>query len=316
MTTATQTPSSGLFAVVVTRLAGLWVIAGAVFKLLWGNPADLPQIVQDLPPDLGLTYRVAIAAELSVGLLALLKPRWAWLLLIALLVLFDIALVTQIQQGAASCGCFGSKIPIPPAVMLGIDTVILLILIVSRPWESMGRDAVNDLVLVVVLALALPLPWILDRELKGGDGRDTIGVGFTVLEIERWPGRRLADTELAKWIDVSKLPPDGLWILWRDSCEVCPDVLAHLETQEYGLRPVVLVHLPEPDLAEDERKVHRLPTASHVHKVELPADRDWPLTTPGAMVVEKGCIVWTMAGLTIDDYYLTLDPPDPRSCAE
>ena len=316
MSTAAARSPSGLFAVVVTRLAGLWVLAGAIFKLLWGNPADLPLIVQELPPDLGLTYRVAIAAELSVGLLALLKPRWAWLLLIALLVLFNIALVTQIQAGAESCGCFGEKIPVPPAVMLGIDTAILLLLIVSRPWESMGRDAVNDLVLIVVLTLALPLPWILDRESKSGDTGNTPGVAWTELKVKDWSGRRLADTDLAQWVDTSKLPDDGLWLFWRDSCEVCADVLLRMEGEEWGLRPVVLIHLPEGELAEDQRKVHRLPDAPHVHKLELPADRDWLLVTPGVLVVEKGCVVWTMAPLMLEDYEKTLDPPDPRSCEE
>ena len=56
---------TGLFAIVVTRIAGLWILVGALLKLFVGAPEDLPQIVQDLPLELGLTYRLAIAAEMA-----------------------------------------------------------------------------------------------------------------------------------------------------------------------------------------------------------------------------------------------------------
>jgi len=300
----------------MTRLIGMWVIAGAVFKLVWGTPADLPRIVQELPPDLGLTFRVVIAAEMSIGLLALLKPRWAWLLVMALLILFDVTLITQIQEGAASCGCFGSKIPISPALMLGIDTTLLILLIVSRPWESMGRDAVNDLVLVLVLALTLPLPWVLDRELRGRGNADGPGglAAFTVLEIEEWAGKLLTDTELAAHLDLSKLPDSGLWILWRDSCDVCAALFEYLQVAEFGDRPLVLIHLPEPNLPEDERKVHELPTQPFVHQAEMPADRAWLLETPGALVVQDGCVSWAKIGLEVDEHEQTREPRDPKSC--
>ncbi len=300
----------------MTRLIGMWVIAGAVFKLIWGTPADLPQIVQDLPPDLGLTYRVVIAAEMSIGILALLKPRWAWLLLMALLILFDITLITQIQQGAESCGCFGSKIPISPALMLGIDTALLILLIVSRPWESMGKDAVNDLVLVLVLALALPLPWVLDRELSGTSGTNKTGglAPYTELDIQMWAGKPLTETELAAHLDLAKLPDHGLWILWRDSCDVCATLFEWLEDMEIGDRPLVLIHLPEPNLPDDERKVHHLPSQPFVHLAELPTDRDWLLQTPGALVVEDGCVVWAKVALEVGEHAETRAPRDAKAC--
>ena len=149
---STPTTPSGTMAVVITRIAGLWILAGALFKLFLGTPTDLPRVIQDLPPALPLTFRVVIAAELTVGLLSVLKPRWSWLLLIALLVLYDLVLVTQIREQAESCGCFGASIKIQPKLMLVIDSAILLLLLVSRPWQSMGRDAVSLTVLVLALA--------------------------------------------------------------------------------------------------------------------------------------------------------------------
>ena len=129
----------GGFAVLVTRVAALWVLVGACLKLFMGTPLDLPRVVRELPLDTQLTFQIAIAAELTVGILAMLKPRWAWLLLLTLLLLFDVALITQIREGATDCGCFGAEVTMPPAVMLVIDSVLILLIVVSRPWASLGR---------------------------------------------------------------------------------------------------------------------------------------------------------------------------------
>ena len=102
--------------VLIVRLCGLWIAVGALFKLLLGTPNDLPQIVRDFPLELGLTYNLTISIELCIALLALMRPRWSWLPLIAIYLVFEGVLVSQMAAGDANCGCFGSKITIPPAV--------------------------------------------------------------------------------------------------------------------------------------------------------------------------------------------------------
>src|SRR6185503_10552929 len=103
----------------------VWVLTGAVFKLVWGTPALLPGVVRDLPLELGLTYKLAIGIELAIVAIALSKPRWGWPLQASLLLVFDLVLTTQIAAGVESCGCFGAKLEIDPRVMLAIDSVLL-----------------------------------------------------------------------------------------------------------------------------------------------------------------------------------------------
>jgi hypothetical protein len=108
--------SGGRFASIVVRLAGLWVLAGAVAKLLLGTPKDLPQIVRDHAPfGLDLTFHLVIGVELAIVCLAWLKPRLAWPVIVALFAFFDFILVSQLRAGAESCGCFGASIKVDPA---------------------------------------------------------------------------------------------------------------------------------------------------------------------------------------------------------
>ena len=90
----------GRAAAFVIALTGLWLLAGAVFKLFWGSPNLLPQVVRDVPLALGTTYRLAIAAELVLAMLALFKPKWGWPLLVGALLLFDVILTLWIVLGA------------------------------------------------------------------------------------------------------------------------------------------------------------------------------------------------------------------------
>ncbi len=302
----------GGFAVVVTRIGALWVLVGAALKLFLGTPYDLPRIVQQLPLDLVLTYQIAIAAELTVGVLAMLKPRWAWLLLLTLLLLFDVALITQIRDGEASCGCLGSSITVPPVLMLVIDSVLILLLLVSRPWASLGRDGIHALALAMLLVAVVPLPWVLDRSACPTEDDPLIGRGWYNVELEKWPGTRLDEREFAHCVQLDGLPEDGLWIFYRDTCELCAELLEYVAVAEGGQRPVVLLRLPdEPD---EEPKVHDLPIGEHVHVVEMPGDGAWLVTPPAGFVLRDGCVVWAQEAMTIEDHEKSVAPEIPEGC--
>ncbi|MDJ0520843.1 MAG: hypothetical protein QNJ90_02075, partial [Planctomycetota bacterium] len=101
-------------AAITTRVVALWILFGAVLKLLYGSPADLPQAVKDLPLDIGTTFTAAIAIELALGCFALLRPSRGWLPLLLVLVAFLVVLGTQIAAGDESCGCFGAALVIAP----------------------------------------------------------------------------------------------------------------------------------------------------------------------------------------------------------
>ena len=214
-------------AATVVRLIGLWILAGAAFKLLWGTPNDLPQVVRDVPLELGLTYRLAIGIELGVAFLAFLRPRWAWPLAACVLLVFDAVLLTQL--GAENCGCFGSKISMPPWLMLAIDSTLLVALLATRPWSKLARGGPNVVMLAGACALGLVLPWVLDRQalpssVESSDRSEReprLGRPWVQLDVTAWVGKDVWDTPLARWIDVTSLPLSGLWVLYRNTCDHC-----------------------------------------------------------------------------------------------
>jgi len=285
------------------RLAGAWILAGALFKLLLGTPADLPQSVRELPIELGLTYKLAITAELVLAALAFLRPRWGWLPLCAALLVFDAVLLGQIAAGEASCGCFGSSIAISPRLMLAIDTVFLAAILGARPWRPRARPArkaAGVVVLSAAIALAVALPWLLDRQVGPGsvevDGQPVRGA-WLELDVESWVGRDVWDTPLAEHVDVMTLPLDGLWIFWRQTCDHCAEHLAELARTETGERFVTLVQLRERHDTEANRVVHEMPAGPFVQHAALPDSVTYVITTPAEMVLEGGRIVEAREGV-------------------
>jgi hypothetical protein len=130
-------PRSGL-APIVVRLAGMWILAGALAKLFLGTPKDLPELVRRLSPfGLDLTFHLVIGVELSIVCLAWILPRLAWPVVLLLFGFFDFILVSQLRAGAESCGCFGASIHVSPKIMLCVDSALLLALLWTRPWSSM-----------------------------------------------------------------------------------------------------------------------------------------------------------------------------------
>ncbi len=290
----------------ITRLIGLWLIAGATLKLLWGNELQLPAVLRELPIEPELTYRIAVATEMCVGLLALLRPRWSWLLVIAILLLFDTVLVIQVVQGAESCGCFGGRLPIPPAAMLGVDSALLLALLISRPWSTPGSDATGGIIAIVVVVGAAVLPWAIDREARTpADLESGLFPKNPHLDVDTWVGKPLAETKLAPWVDLSALPPTALWIFYKESCPVCAGLLNHLANMENGGREIVLVRIPEEGEGH-AREVHDKPEGPWVHEISL-ASAQWVIIPPAVLSVKDGRVMWAKEGVEGIDDFLKLD---------
>lgn len=154
-----------LRAIWALRIAAAWLSAGALFKLFGGNPNLIPPLVRTMTPlSLVLTYHVAIAIELVIVVLALLKPRLGWAPIAALFVFFLVLLVDMLAKGQASCGCFGESFEMPPAVMLAIDGIVLAGVVLTRPWSSLKWDGAPWSLVGPAIAVALALPWIVIRD--------------------------------------------------------------------------------------------------------------------------------------------------------
>lgn len=300
MTTSTDEPQiptfARRFAPWIVRLVGAWILTGALFKLLLGSPKDLPGVVLETfrEIDLGTKYNLIIGVELVAALVAFTKPRWAWAMLAAILLVFELVLARQISAGDASCGCFGSRITMPPGVMLTIDTLLLIAMLWTRPWIALVENRLPRLVPLVGALLLLALPWILDRQLTGSvesvdpDGRrERLGLGrpWVELDVASWVGKDVLSTPLARFTDLTRLPDTGLWILYRYTCEHCRDHLNELADAERGERMVVLIRLRETKDTEANRVIERVPEGDFVVHAELSDTTDYVVTTPADLEV-------------------------------
>lgn len=278
----------------VVRLGGVWILSGALFKLLLGTPADLPSIVRELPLDVGLTYKLAISTELAIAAFALLVPRIAWPAVASLMAVFCAILVKLWLDGDANCGCFGSSVTFPPWAMLLIDGALLGVLLAQRPWRDWRITFPRGAIVASAIALLLvSTPWILDREASAAP---VALPGYVVLDVESWVGEDVADTDLAPFVDLDALPRDGLWIFYRHTCEHCAEHLFELAATDEGERNIALFRIVEADDTEANRLVQLLPEGEHVAKVELPVNVDWVVTTPAEFEVEGGRIVSAREG--------------------
>ena len=107
-----------------------WVLTGAVFKLLSGTPATLPQLFQSTAKDLGIAMDpllyTLIALELFAVGVMLCIGRFARLMAGFMLSSFCLILIGEWIKKAESCGCFGGTIEIEPWQMLVMDGALLL----------------------------------------------------------------------------------------------------------------------------------------------------------------------------------------------
>lgn len=283
---------------IFTRLVGLWILAGAFLKLLYGTPADLPDVLLALPIEAGVAFRLAIAVEMAVGGLAVLRPSRGWLPAKVLTGAFVIVLITQVVGGEASCGCFGTALTISPVIMLVIDAIAFVLLVLLRPWRlEPDKRELPWAVTALVLLACMTLPWVFDRE--GSTEAIAAGTGdandYIELDAASWRGQALRDTTLFPLLKGKQQIENGLIIIWRASCELCAEHLEILASVEQGQQPVVLLELPPEDEFDNETKVHVVPKGPWVHASRLPAAK-WFVTPPVHVEVKDGTVVKALEG--------------------
>lgn len=285
------------------RLAALWLATGALAKLFIGTPAFLPEFIREQTPfSLDLTYMLVIGAELAIVALAILRPRNAWWVLAALFVFFDFILTTQIAAGEESCGCFGGQIKVSPWLMMSIDTALLLALVISKPWTNLVSRGAGWTVYLVTAALCFAGPGLYLRGQLAtpvqptGTPQENSGITqprelprWLVLEPEKWVGKTLFDVpELTAWLEVEKLPTDGVLIFWRQGCSHCAEHLRALQGIDKGEQPITMVQIRD-DL-KDGRAVDVMPEGVHVQHLAYPENLQVMLQTPFELELSGGLI--------------------------
>jgi len=169
-------------AILLRGIIPLWVLAGAVFKLIERNPGNLPAVIRHYASQFELQHllnpfmRLAIGIEILAAAIMIFVPRLSRLVAVALLALFCAILIAEIARGSSSCGCMGA-VAMTPSTMIAIDGVMLLGAIVlglllkakaSSPKKNDARAASSPGAMVgivpalivgvigFVLAIALP----------------------------------------------------------------------------------------------------------------------------------------------------------------
>jgi hypothetical protein len=350
-----ETPKNPTLPAVAVRLAALWVLVGAGFKLFLGTPADLPQVIRDLPLELGLTYKLAISIELFIALLAVVRPRLGWIPIALLYLVFEGVLAIQLANGETSCGCLGSTVQLTPAMMMGIDTALLALLLLSKPWRLVRGHSIvvlggtvykvttttnwrlvrghSIVVLLIACLTGVALPWLFDREAKpppkvvpptAGEPGVTAPSApptpakralreYVVLSPEDWIGESVYDTPLGDWVqveradpaqpagDISELPTDGAWILWRWDCDHCAEHLEYLANFPPSAPFLTLIRLHQTTDSAENQAVHQMPEGPTVVHASMPDSVVYVTTTPCELVLEGATIAAARESATLEN---------------
>jgi hypothetical protein len=270
--------------------------------------------VRSLSPfDPDLTFRVAIALELSIFCLAVLKPHLGWVPLAALFAFFVALLVPMVASGAESCGCGGGSIKMKPILMLSVDGALLLAILLARPWRWLSGPGLSSLALVVGIAIAWSAPWLLIHSASTSDGpilvdastgKVTSGgteVRYVNLDPAKWEGQEVYDVaDLTAWVPAEVLPIEGTIVFWRQSCDVCAAHLRKMAGENDGTRQVLLVQVRD-DL-KNERAVDALPEGGNVVSRALPEDVQFVLETPCEITVQGGIVTQVVSGHALDPH--------------
>lgn len=286
-----KTGSQKLAALAV-RLAALWLLTGALFKLFAGSPKMIPELVLSSSPfSWTLTYQIAIAIELSIVCVAVLKPHRGWIPITAIFGVFMALLIVMTLEGKASCGCMGDTIKIHPAIMLAIDGALLIFVLATKPWQHLAPPGLSTLLVIVGVFASIALPWIVVRPEQGAltPGNPTAAPGrvYISMEPEKWSGQSIYDIEeFTRVVPLDKIPSDGRIVLWRQHCDVCAKHLREMAS-ETVTTPILLVQVMD-DLSSS-RAVDLMPTGGHVTEVQLPPGEGL-FTTPIEIRVEGGLV--------------------------
>jgi hypothetical protein len=221
--------------------------------------------------------------------------------MLGVLAFFDWVLVTQLQQGAESCGCFGATITVDPRIMLAIDSLLFLAILASKPWRIENRGAPIWVVGLAVL-MGLIAPWALIPKAgppvavtSGGNTPENgtpqapeTGGRYVEPEPDKWIGQMIWDIpDIVNLIDATILPSDGRIVLWRSDCDHCA---AHLKTmfeQDDGTVPIVLLQIQD---EKGDPVVVIMPEGAHVAHAQFPKGLEFVLQTPWELVVEAGIV--------------------------
>ena len=296
--------------VLVRIILPVFIASGALAKVLYGSPYELPQfILYYARAVLGIgelhTFLIVVATELCLALTLALQRRWALPLSRIILGGFIVVLLLQWLDASrhgkpASCGCFGAASP-PIGTMLAVEGVMLgLTFVLPRRKGNAEISSGRYLVLWLLCVVAILGTFSTQRfGLIGLLRQDADMVEVELLQ--NATGRNFADLRIARYLD--RRPADfphseQHWVLYRRSCPLCHELFeARFGVRDPG-KTVVAVEIPlfperpSTEASNDPLGLIDQPVAcAGCEKAALPGGREWKIQTPLVIHVKDGVVV-------------------------
>jgi hypothetical protein len=306
----------------------IWILTGAVFKLVEADANNLPRGVLQLVhnagvTDLTLVLWVLVSLECFAVSVMLFLPRVARLMATFMLGCFCLILINEIRLGNfSSCGCFGS-VPIPPWAILIVDGALLagVVLLNGRsstkpliPVAPLGGVLAFTAIFTVVGALRI-LGGPSSSPADGGSGNangnpapatdggaarasgpgatppKTVWVDEAV--VSKWLDQSWTSIELAKLMPRWPDPEfKGKWyvIFYSPTCDHCQALLeGNFELDAPA--PTITVAVPEGKTAYSAGAYDRLFYCREcVTEMELPVGPTWVVDFPLVVAIEDNIV--------------------------
>ncbi len=296
--------------VLVRIVLPLFIASGALAKVLYGSPYELPQFILYYSRAVfGLgelhTFLIIVATELCLALTLVLQRRWSFPLARMILIGFIAVLLLQWldsarRGGPSSCGCFGAASP-PIGIMLAFEGVMLILTFaLPRRRGNPEIGSTRYFVLWILCVLAILSSFSTQRfGLIGVLRPDADMVEVELLQDAK--GRRFADLRIAKYLD--KQPADlpnseQYWVLYRLSCPFCHELFkARFNVRDPGKTTVAveipLFPLPPSKEASDDPLglIYEPIVCAGCERATLPGGREWKIQTPLVIHVKDGVVV-------------------------
>lgn len=312
-------PQAEKIGFLLTRvIVPLWVLSGAIMKLLEKSPKLLPKNIWtaalERGMDLYVLLFVLIALEFfAIGVMFFL-PRFARFMAIWMLAVFCLILIAEIAAGNTACGCLGAYSP-SPYMMLAIDGTLLLLVLLFKPpqYEGAWVPKINFTVATAwTLALGILTGVMILGErstttvepppppANGGPVAPTPDPGperpayFGLPDDQVLVGKRFRDTELAGLIegltDAVDVGPQYV-ILFSRSCDHCQDMLETHVAGPTGV-PVTLVAIPEQKAGFNESSwIDMNYCVDCATQLEMATGVDYLITPPLMIALADGEVV-------------------------
>jgi hypothetical protein len=320
----TATPATTLIGTLLARaIVPLWVLTGALFKLVERTPGNLPptlrQFADQMNVGLGPFLRTAIALEfLAVGVMLFL-PRLSRAMAIFMLTSFCAILINEVRLGTESCGCMG-KLKVDPLMMLAIDGALLLGVLL---FPTRGARRLEDGAAAPTWPIVAALAWVaagfgaafgvpekaatIQQAITDAPPDDpTVNPkpdplpSYYSPDEENWVGKPWREAGIfrlmTRW-------PAGLdegvdyVIFYSKTCDHCHALLETHFTGELAI-PTTAVGIPAMPGAEPEEALEM--PCERCALMSLPEGCEWFITAPILMRIENGIIQCATEGESPD----------------